>query len=119
MRCVAWRLLLVWHVGARCEPDDCCWRWHKMCARRLLLALAEDVCQAIAMQKTDIILVVFKADIILVIFTTREISPLELLHEQSLSELLREQSLSELLRERTPSELLRKRSTNLLAQRSI
>jgi hypothetical protein len=43
--------------------------WHKMCARRLLLALAEDVCQAIAMQKTDIILV---------ILTTREISPLEL-----------------------------------------
>jgi hypothetical protein len=40
-----------------------------MSARRLLLALAEDVCQAIAMQNTDIILV---------IFTTREISPLEL-----------------------------------------
>jgi hypothetical protein len=51
-------------VGIRCVPDDCCWRWHKMCARRLSLALAEDVCQAIAMQKTDIILVVFKADII-------------------------------------------------------
>jgi hypothetical protein len=60
-----------------------------MCARRLLLALAEDVCQAIAMQKTDIILV---------ILTTREISPLELLRERSLSELLREQSLNLLAR---------------------
>jgi hypothetical protein len=39
-----------------------------MCARGLLLALAQDVCQATAMQKTYIILAVFKADIILVIF---------------------------------------------------
>jgi predicted site-specific integrase-resolvase len=22
-------------VGIRCVPDDCCWRWQKMCARRL------------------------------------------------------------------------------------
>jgi hypothetical protein len=72
-----------------------------MCGRRLLLALAEDVCQAIAMQKTDIILV---------ILTSREISPLELLRERSLSELLRERSLSELVRKRSP---------NLLARRSI
>jgi hypothetical protein len=66
--------------------------WHKMCTRRLLLVLAQDVCQAIAMKKTDIILVEFKADIILVIFkadiflmifTTREISPLELLRVRS------------------------------------
>jgi hypothetical protein len=45
-------------VGRRCVPGYCFWRWHKMCARQLLLALAQDVCQAIAMQKTDIILVV-------------------------------------------------------------
>jgi hypothetical protein len=77
--------------------------WRKMFARRLLLALAQDVCQAIAMQKTDIILL---------IFTTREISPLELLRERSLSELLRERSLSELLRERSSSELLRERPPN-------
>jgi hypothetical protein len=49
-----------------------------MCAGRLLLALAEDVCQAVAMQKTDINLVVFKADIISATITTREILPLEL-----------------------------------------
>jgi hypothetical protein len=47
MRCVAWRLSLVWHFGARCVLVDCCWRWHKICARRLLLALAQDVCQTI------------------------------------------------------------------------
>jgi hypothetical protein len=99
MRCVAWRLLLVWYVGARCVPDDCCWRRHNMCARQLLLLLAEYVCQAIAMQKTDIILVVFKADIILMIFTTREISSLEFI-------ITRERSLSELLREWSPLELL-------------
>jgi hypothetical protein len=58
-----------------------------MYARRLLLALEEDVCQTIAMQNTVILLVVFKADINLVILTTREISPLELLRERSLSEL--------------------------------
>jgi hypothetical protein len=78
MRCVAWGLLLAL---------EC---WHEMCAKRLLLALAHDVCQAIAMQNINIILVVFKADIILVVFTTREISPLELLRERSPSELLRE-----------------------------
>jgi hypothetical protein len=59
--------MIIAGVGTRCVPGDCCWRWHNMCARRLLLALAEGVCQAIAMQNTDIILVDFKADVILVI----------------------------------------------------
>jgi hypothetical protein len=53
---IARRLLLVWHVGTRCVPDDCCRFWHKMCARRLRC------------KRTNIILVVFKADLILVIF---------------------------------------------------
>jgi hypothetical protein len=64
--------------------------WHKMCTRRLLLVLAQNVCQAIAMQKTDVILVAFKADVILVIFTAVETSPLKLLRERSPSELFHE-----------------------------